>query len=719
LGTKSKKSKAFLVWLCFFLGINILIGLAALGWEHKYEIWDQSGDILPVILGDVKDTSIFKQDIGDRFEYLLRYVSDTGYMESYVSTFTNEGENLLYYAENLITGKTVGNIEKDKVLAQESVSGLNGDNLQSWDKVILPAGYDYYLYYNGSAVIARNRNRIVNVYSHSSGYRDTWLNPYLDKNNQYPELRVLLMVKKDIAENPYAMSRLYHIRQLVERARWLCLGIIGVIVLDLALLIIALVKRREKREFDRTLAGVSGKLWFEVKAIISLLILALCPRVIGGSGSYDVNWIVYIFGLWWFYTMLVDLLISKRDFFTNNSITWLVSRYRVYESKKPFQRALIWRIHALIVSEIFLVLIAFFFAVAGISTTPFAIPFVAAGFYLIWLYLRHYRKTVNELGMLVDRIEAMKNGKYEAVSSLPPGSDFHKAWEDLTHIQEGIQKAVEEKLRSERMKMELITNVSHDLKTPLTSIISYNDLIAKEEGLPDNVREYVQILSQKADRLKTLIQDLFELSKAASGDMVLDLERIDLVRLLEQTLADMEEQIEESGLTFRVNMPDSPVYIMSDGKRLYRVFQNLITNALKYSMESSRVYVNLIPGERIEVEIKNIANYEMDFDADEIMERFVRGDKARSTEGSGLGLAIARSFTLACGGSFDISIDGDLFKVILGFNRCQSHGISHGDGPSGLVAAGKRSSWFRRRLPREGFSWFSFCEIASSHCSSQ
>ena len=233
--------------------------------------------------------------------------------------------------------------------------------------------------------------------------------------------------------------------------------------------------------------------------------------------------------------MLVDLLISKRDFFTNNSITWLVSRYRVYESKKPFQRALIWRIHALIVSEIILVLIAFFFAVAGISTTPFAIPFVAAGFYLIWLYLRHYRKTVNELGMLVDRIEAMKNGKYEAVSSLPPGSDFHKAWEDLTHIQEGIQKAVEEKLRCERMKMELITNVSHDLKTPLTSIISYNDLIAKEEGLPDNVRNTSRSF-RKGRQAQNSYPGPFELSKAASGDMVLDLERIDLVRLLEQTL---------------------------------------------------------------------------------------------------------------------------------------------------------------------------------------
>ncbi|NLU31783.1 MAG: HAMP domain-containing histidine kinase [Clostridiaceae bacterium] len=703
MGTKSKRSRAFLVWLCFFLGVNILLGLAALGWEYRNDIRNESGDILPVILGDFKDTSIFKKDMGERFEYLMRYVSGTGYMESYVSTFSDEGENLLYYAENLNTGKTVGNIEKEKVIAQESAGSHDGGDYQSWEKVILQPGYDYYLYYNGSSVLAQNRNRTVNVYNHSSGYRDTWLDPYLYKSEPYPHIRILLMVKKDITENPYAYSWLYYIRQQFDQARWRCLGIIGVIVLDLALFIIALVKRKDKREFDRTLARISGKLWIEVKVVISILVLSSCSVIIGAYGYYEINWIPYILALWWFYVMLVDLLTHRMRFFTHNSITWLIGRYRAFESKKPFQKALLWRIHALIAAEIVLVIIAFFFAAAGTRTASIAIPFVLAGLYLIWLYLRQFRKTVNELGMVVDRIEAMKNGKYEAASSLPADSDFYKTWNNLARIQGGIQQAVEEKLRSERMKMELITNVSHDLKTPLTSIISYTDLIAREEGLPDNVKEYVQILSQKADRLKTLIQDLFELSKAASGDMVLDLERIDLARLLEQTLADMDEQIQESGLTFKVNVPGSPVYIMSDGRRLYRVFQNLISNALKYSMKSSRVYVNLIPGSRAKVEIKNVANYEMDFDADEIMERFVRGDKARSTEGSGLGLAIARSFTLACGGSFNISIDGDLFKVTLAFNTLTddedeadqgeadqgdgSAGSDQGDGSAGLTTS--------------------------------
>lgn len=670
MGTKSKKSRAFLVWLCFFLGINLFLGLAAVGLSAADTIVNHFGDMMAVIRFDIKDTTWFKADISDRFEYLIRTVSGADYMDRYVDTFADEGENLLYYAENLNTGKTVGNIERGKVFAQESAGSRNGGVRQAAEKVVLPQGYDYYLYYDGSNILVQNRNRLVNVYDPKSGYQDTWLKSYVDKSHPHPEIRIVLMVKKDIVKKPHSVSSLYQVRSKAEWYRGLCLAFLGAILLDLALLLIALFKRQAKREFDRILARISGRLWFEAKAALSLLILVYLYEIITQSDFSFISCVSILFGLWWFYVMLVDLLINKKRFFTHNSITWLVGIYRRYESKKPFQKALLWRIHALIAAEMVLVLFAFGFAASGIDRVPIALIFVAAGLYLLYLYLRRFRKTVDEMGLLVDRIEAMKNGKYETSASLPPDSDLRSAWENLTLIQSGIQKAVEEKLRSERMKMELITNVSHDLKTPLTSIISYTDLLAREENLPDTARDYVQILSQKADRLKTLIQDLFELSRAASGDMALNMERLDLVRLLEQTLADMNEQIEQSGLTFRVNRPDAPVYILGDGNRLYRVFQNLISNALKYAMKSSRVYVDLQADQsRATVAIKNISSYEMNFDAEEIMERFVRGDKSRSTEGSGLGLAIARSFTQACGGSFDISIDGDLFKVTLGFSR--------------------------------------------------
>jgi len=236
-------------------------------------------------------------------------------------------------------------------------------------------------------------------------------------------------------------------------------------------------------------------------------------------------------------------------------------------------------------------------------------------------------------------------------------------------INKGFDESLKEQMKSERMKVELITNVSHDLKTPLTSIISYIELLSKEEDLSETARDYVNILSEKAYRLKNIVSDLFDLAKSTSGDIKLNLEKLDLKKLIEQTLGDMEDEIALSGLQIRTRLPETPVYIMSDGKKLYRVFQNLIDNAVKYSLKGTRVYIDLEEIDRkAVVSIKNVAGYEMDFTAEEILQRFTRGDKARSTEGSGLGLSIAESFTKVCGGEFELHIDGDLFKVIIRFN---------------------------------------------------
>jgi len=236
-------------------------------------------------------------------------------------------------------------------------------------------------------------------------------------------------------------------------------------------------------------------------------------------------------------------------------------------------------------------------------------------------------------------------------------------------INKGFDVSLKEQMKSERMKVELITNVSHDLKTPLTSIISYIDLLSKEEGLSETARDYVNILREKSYRLKNIVSDLFDLAKSTSGDINLDIEKLDLKKLIEQTLGDMEDDIKDSGLQIKTRLPAEPVYIMADGKRLYRVFQNLIDNALKYSLKGTRVYIELeeANGKAI-ASIKNISGYEMNFTTEEILQRFARGDKARSTDGSGLGLSIAESFTRVCGGDFRVDIDGDLFKVTVKFN---------------------------------------------------
>ncbi|KAF5060142.1 Adaptive-response sensory-kinase SasA [anaerobic digester metagenome] len=242
----------------------------------------------------------------------------------------------------------------------------------------------------------------------------------------------------------------------------------------------------------------------------------------------------------------------------------------------------------------------------------------------------------------------------------------NKTFED---INKGFNESLGEQMKAERMKIALVTNVSHDLKTPLTSIISYVDLLSKEEDLSETVRDYVNVLSEKSNRLKNIVSDLFDLAKSTSGDIPLDMKSLDIKKLIEQTLGDMEDEIEKSNLQIKTKLPENSLNIYSDGKKLYRVFQNVIDNALKYALPGTRVYVELeeIDGKAV-AKIKNTAGYEMEFTAEEILQRFSRGDKSRTTEGSGLGLSIAESFTNVCGGKFKVEIDGDLFKVQISFN---------------------------------------------------
>ena len=240
--------------------------------------------------------------------------------------------------------------------------------------------------------------------------------------------------------------------------------------------------------------------------------------------------------------------------------------------------------------------------------------------------------------------------------------DLKSHADELNNLSQAISVAVEERMRSEHFKTELITNVSHDLKTPLTSILSYAELLSQEE-LPPQARDYVTILNEKALRLKTMVQEVFEVSKAASGELAMRWENLDLAKLLRQTLADQAEPIAQSGLTFRTELPQDPVPVRADGDRLYRVFQNLIQNALKYALEGSRVYISLTVREKEAVaRVQNTSREELPQGVD-FTERFVRGDPSRTDGGSGLGLAIAASFTQACGGALSILTDADLFTA--------------------------------------------------------
>lgn len=251
--------------------------------------------------------------------------------------------------------------------------------------------------------------------------------------------------------------------------------------------------------------------------------------------------------------------------------------------------------------------------------------------------------------------------------------DFKKHGENLNSISDGISLAVDERMKSERMKTELITNVSHDIKTPLTSIINYVDLLKKENIEGGHSAEYLEVLERQSARLKKLIEDLVEASKASTGNISATLAPTHVSEILGQAVAEYSERFDAAGLSAMVNCEDD-MYIWADGRLLWRVFDNLLGNIRKYAMPSTRVYIDAChaEGNMVKITLKNVSGQPLNINPDELLERFVRGDSSRSTEGSGLGLSIARSLTELQKGKLDIAIDGDLFKIELYFFAAQN-----------------------------------------------
>lgn len=278
-------------------------------------------------------------------------------------------------------------------------------------------------------------------------------------------------------------------------------------------------------------------------------------------------------------------------------------------------------------------------------------------------------KVIDKSKTLTEASNELSNGNFDI--TVPEDMGILSPYaRNLNNIKEGFKLAVEREVKSQNMKAELISNVSHDLKTPLTSIITYIDLLKKDDIDEETKKEYIDILDKKSKRLKVLIEDLFEASKASSGNIELHLEKLDVVALLRQTLGELEEKINNSTLQMRINLPDSKVMCELDGRKTYRIFDNIIGNILKYAMPNSRVYIDAENDDKeISFIFKNISAYEMNFDPSEITERFTRGDKSRNTEGSGLGLAIAKSLVDLQKGKMQINIDGDLFKLIVTFPK--------------------------------------------------
>ena len=281
------------------------------------------------------------------------------------------------------------------------------------------------------------------------------------------------------------------------------------------------------------------------------------------------------------------------------------------------------------------------------------------------------RKAVERHQILMG-VEKIRDGSLaEKIEVQDLHGDDRLLAEAVNNIGDGLLQAVDDSTKNERMKADLITNVSHDIKTPLTSIINYVNLIKREKIENERVQGYIRILDEKSQRLKQLTEDLVEASKISSGNVKLDIQTIDLVELVYQTSGEFNEKFEQKELTIVTKMPRNPVLIQADGRQLYRVIENLYNNVAKYALEKTRVYVEITNDDRQTVfSIKNVSERSLareNSNAGDLTERFTRGDVSRTTEGSGLGLSIAKNLTVLMGGFFDISVDGDLFKATITF----------------------------------------------------
>lgn len=274
------------------------------------------------------------------------------------------------------------------------------------------------------------------------------------------------------------------------------------------------------------------------------------------------------------------------------------------------------------------------------------------------------------IGRLKKGGEAIAAGKTDVevnTKGMPP--EMRKHAENLNSINSAIVKAVDERMKSERFKTELITNVSHDIKTPLTSIINYTDLLRAEELNNETASEYVDIIAKHAAKLKKLTVDIVDASKASTGNVKVEISKLSVGMMIEQAVGEYREKLENSHLTPVISIPENDIAIMADGRHMGRVLDNVLSNICKYAQPGTRVYMDVKKGgNKAVIVFKNISGAELNISADDLMERFVRGDASRNTEGSGLGLSIAKSLTQLQGGTFDIAIDGDLFKVVIAMN---------------------------------------------------
>ena len=445
-------------------------------------------------------------------------------------------------------------------------------------------------------------------------------------------------------------------------------------ILSIGLLIIIIIYLfwsigHKEGEVGITLNSID-KIPYEILVFVCLMILSVALAVVVNIGG-TINYVILLVGILGYlvcYAMCAVIGVTtikriKAKKFIKSFLIYKIGKFcfdkiqgwlRTINQNATENKRIFWYYLLFIIISIML---------ASLFYTGIAI-ILLIGFW-IWAYYQ-IKKYILEQEKIKNALKDIYEGKSNDVHLNE--SELKGALKEMAiyvnDIASGFSNAINESLKSERLKTELITNVSHDIKTPLTSIINYVDLLKKENIQDEKVKEYIDILDKKSQRLKKLTEDLVEASKVSSGNVKLNLENINIKELFNQTIGEFKDRFEEKNLIIETTIPNDNIKINADSRYLYRIIENLFSNITKYALEGSRVYIDIIEKEKIvDISIKNISKDKLNISSDELMQRFVRGDKSRYTEGSGLGLSIAKSLTELQGGTFDIIIDGDLFKV--------------------------------------------------------
>ena len=530
------------------------------------------------------------------------------------------------------------------------------------------------IYVNGKEIDRNNAlNNFVDNYSYGSKYfgytyTETSYNDEIYYNGEEKHnVTLYIWMPKELQSGDVVYESFINVKKNVSSFYLSCIVFIVFLVL-LILCILYLAKYNKKSSLIEDIVNKFKVYPIEYKigvAILAWIIWGMGVRIYFNSSNYirwlnlrAIVWASIIVVIYYFLIRIIIVNYNEGTLFKNN-ITIKVWNYL----SDVMNRGSIIRTFLIMTALYILSGLVLLFLSAMLWIWPLGI---IAGIILTIIYIVVLIKDLVYLDKIIVGAKAAVEGKLNYKIDEKGRGHLRELAHDINNIKEGLRKSVENEMKSENMKTELITNVSHDLKTPLTSIINYIDLLKRENIESENARDYVSILDKKSQRLKVLIEDLFEASKAASGAMELNIARIDIGELLKQALGENDERFKESKLEVKLNVPEDKVFINGDGKRLYRVFENLLSNIVKYSLSNTRVYIDMLKeNDEVTIIMKNISAYELMFDTNEITNRFKRGDASRSTEGSGLGLAIAKSIVELHNGSFKIEADGDLFKSII------------------------------------------------------